>query len=131
DLPGRRDEGARDLTRRLPPGRLEVLVRKLGWRARQPAVDDCCPQCRLRDGLQLDEDGRVAVEVRDREERLRIRGEDRFLLAEVFNADCEDGPGRRRGIAEASDVCLAERPLPRERLPGDEPCAVAVTRALA
>jgi len=65
--------------------------------------------------------------VRNREERLGARGENRLLLAEVLDPDGEDRPVGRRGIPEALDVRLAERSLPREGLPGDGPRPIAVT----
>ena len=108
----------------------DVLVRQLAWRARQPAVDDDFSECSPRHRLQLDEDGWVIVEVRNREEGFRIGGEDGLLLGEVLYSDSQDWCGRRSGIAESSDVCLAEWPLPRERLPSDGPCAVAMTLSL-
>src|SRR4029453_16796660 len=64
------------------------------------------------------------------EERLRVRSEHGLLLGEVFHSDREDRSLRRGGVAEASDVRLAERALPREALAGDRPGAVAVTLAL-
>ena len=69
-------------------------------------------------------DRRVAVEVRDREEGLRLGREHRLLLGQVLDADREDRTGRRGRIAEPLDVCLGERPLPREGLAGDVPGAV-------
>jgi hypothetical protein len=63
--------------------------------------------------------------VRSREERLRVRREDGFLLAEVVDAGGQDRPFRRGLVPEASDVRLGEGPFPHEALAGDEPRAVA------
>jgi hypothetical protein len=94
-------------------------------RTRQPAVRERFAYRALRRRLQLDEDGRVAVEVRDREERLGIGGENRFLLAEVVDPDREDRAVGRGLVPEPLDVGLAERPFPREALLADEPRAIA------
>ena len=49
-----------------------------------------------------------------------LRGEHRLLLAEVVDANGEDRTSGRAGIAEAPDVGLAERSLPREPLPATD-----------
>jgi hypothetical protein len=61
------------------------------------------------DRVQLDQVGVVAVEVRDGEEAVLPLGEDGLLLRPVGGADREDRAGRRRLVAEALDVRLAER----------------------
>src|SRR5512132_2246196 len=95
---------------------LDVIVRQVARRTRQPAVDDRLPQGSLGDRLQLDQNSRVPVEMRNREEGLGLRGEHGLLLAEVFNSNREDRSIWRAGIAEPPDVCLAEWPFPREGL---------------
>ena len=55
-----------------------------------------------------------------------MRREHRFLLSEIVDAHGEDGPCGRGLVSEPSDVGLAERPLPRERLAGDVPRADSV-----
>jgi hypothetical protein len=65
--------------------------------------------------------------VRNREEGSGLRGEHGLLLAKIRHANRQDRPVRRGGTAEPPDVCLAERPLPREALPRNEPGARAVT----
>jgi hypothetical protein len=47
---------------------IDVLAREAGRRTGQPTVDDRFLQGSAGDGIQLDENGGVAVEVRDREE---------------------------------------------------------------
>src|SRR5215472_5455170 len=68
--------------------------------------------------------------MRDREEGVPVRGEHGLLLAEVFHPDGQYRSVRRRLSAEPPQVCLAERPFPRERLVRDEPGPVAVPLAL-
>jgi hypothetical protein len=63
------------------------------------------------DVLQLDENGRVAIEARNREEGSALRGEYDLLLAKIRHANREDRSFRQGGIAEPLDVCLAGRPL--------------------
>src|SRR6185437_39496 len=96
-----------------------------GRGARQPAVGDRVAQRAGGDLRQLDQDRGIPVEVRDAEEGGRVRGEHRFLLAEVPDPDGQDGPVRRGLIAEPPDIRLAERPVPGERLAADEPGPVA------
>ena len=57
----------------------------------QPAVDDGFSKRLLRNLLQLDQDGGVSVEMRDREERGGMRSQ-RGLLAEVQDTNGKDGP---------------------------------------
>src|SRR2546430_16325515 len=97
-----------------------------GRGARQPAVGDRVAQRPGGDPGQLDQDRGIPVEVRDGEERVRVRGQHRFLLAEVPDADGQDGAVRRNLVAEPPDVGLAERPVPGEPLAADEPGPVAV-----
>jgi hypothetical protein len=62
--------------------------------------------------------------VRDREERIRVRGEDRFLLVRVGGADRQDRPLRGCFMAKALNVSLAERALPGEGLAANLPRTV-------
>jgi hypothetical protein len=71
------------------------------------------------DVLQLDENGRVAIEARNREEGSALRGEYDLLLAKIRHANREDRSFRQGGIAEPLDVCLAGRPLSHARLNAD------------
>jgi hypothetical protein len=80
---------------RLP---LEVLVRELLRRAGQPAVDDRLAERRPGDLPQLDEDGRVAVEVRDVKARGFARARPPF--AEILDTDGKDGPVGRGLVAD-------------------------------
>src|SRR5215471_5760423 len=113
-----------------PPSAVEVPVRETRRCAGQPAVGDRVPQRRTGDLPQLDEDGGIPVEMRNREEGSRIRGEHRLLLAEVLDADGQDGTSRRGLVAEPPEIRLAERPFPRECLTSGVPRPVAVTFAL-
>jgi hypothetical protein len=115
----------------LPRSAPKVLVHEAGRRAREPAVGYRISQCRPGDVLKLDENGGVAIKVRNREEGSGLRGEHDILLAQAGHPNREDRPFRRGGTAEPLDVCLAEGLLPRETLPGDEPGACAVTFAVA
>jgi hypothetical protein len=78
---------------------------------------------------QLDQDGGVAVEVRDREEARRCDREERVLRIEVLDAYGEQVTSRRRLVAEAREVGLGERSLPREALVADHPRAITPLRA--
>jgi len=97
-----------------------------GRGACQPAVGERLTQRPGGDLRQLDQHGRVAVEVRDGEERVRVGREHRLLLAEVLDLDGEDRAVRRCLLAEPADVRLAERPVPGEGLAADIPGPVAV-----
>jgi hypothetical protein len=68
--------------------------------------------------------------VRNGEERLARRGEDRILLREIRDANGEDSPLGRRRRVEPPDVCSAEGTIPGERLTRNEPreVAMALTR---
>lgn len=81
--------------------RLDVLLREARWRAGKPGVDDRVPHCALRDLLESDEDGWITVEVRDREERFRIRREHGFLLPEFLDAGGNYWTVWRSDVAEA------------------------------
>jgi hypothetical protein len=94
--------------------------------AGQPAVGNRLFQYLGCDFRQLDEDGGISVEVRDREEGARIRGEHRLFLAEILDANGQDGAVGRALVPEPPDVRLAERPFPGEGLTADEPGPVAV-----
>ena len=59
-----------------------------------------------------------------------MRGEHGLLLAEVFYPNGQYRSLGRRLSAEPPQVCLAERPFPRERLARDEPGPVAVPLVL-
>src|SRR5215831_2997501 len=113
-----------------PPSAVEVPVNETRRCAGQPAVGDRVPQRLTGDLPQLDEDGGIPVEMRNREEGSRIRGEHRLLLAEVLDADGQDRPIRRGLVAEPPEIRLAERPFPRECLAGGVPRPGAVTFAL-
>src|SRR5436309_10297797 len=94
----------------------EVLVREVRRRTGQPAVDERVAQGAFGDRLQLDQDCCVAVEMRNCEEGLGLRREHGLLLSKVFDSNRDNRPIGRLYVAEPSDVCLAERPFPRERL---------------
>lgn len=99
-------------------------------RLRQPRVDDGLAQRDLVDDLQLHEDGRVAVEMRDREEAREPGLKDGFLLAQVLDAEADDLARGRLDVPEAPDVGLGERPLPGEHLAADLPSPPAAALAL-
>src|SRR5580704_13267077 len=80
--------------------------------ARQPAVGEGLAEYLRRHLVQLDEVGAEPVEVRDREEGVRVRRENRAV--------------RRLHVAEPLDVRLAERALPGERLAADLPGPVGL-----
>ncbi len=66
---------------------------------------------------QFDENCGVSVEVRNGEERLARRGEDRILLREIRDANGEDSPLGRRRRVELPDVRSAEATIPGNALP--------------
>jgi hypothetical protein len=99
--------------------------------ASQPGVGNRVFQRLFCDFRQLDEDGGISVEVRDREEDVRIGGEHRLFLAEILDANGQHGAVGRGLVAEPPDVRLAERPVPGEGLTADEPRPVAVPLALS
>src|SRR5260370_7795976 len=101
--------------------RFDVLVRELRRRAGQPAVGDRLPQRLPGDLPQLDKNGGIPVEVRNREESTRMRGEHSLFLAEILDADSQDGPLRRGLVAEPPAIPLPQRPFPSKPLPADEP----------
>jgi hypothetical protein len=88
---------------------VEEPLGDLRGRDRQPPVYQRFPEVVRGDRVQLDQVGVVAVEVRDGEEAVLPLGEDGLLLRPVGGADREDRAGRRRLVAEALDVRLAER----------------------
>src|SRR5579863_4795910 len=94
--------------------------------ARQPAVGEGVAEYLRRHPVQLDEVGAEPVEVRDREEGVRVRCEDGLLLGQVGGADRENRAVRRLFVAEPLDVRLAERALPGERLAADLPGPVGL-----
>ncbi len=108
---------------------MQVLLRHRGRRTRQPAVNDRLPKRLLGDGLQLDQNCRVPVEVRDSEESLGIGLDQRLFLFKVHHTDRDDRPRRRGRVAKPLDICLAERPIPGERLASNGPRAVAMALA--
>jgi hypothetical protein len=69
--------------------------------------------------------------VRDGEEAVLARREDRLLFRPVGGADRKDRTLRRPLVAEPLDVRLAERALPRELLARDLPGAMTVVLLLA
>jgi hypothetical protein len=71
----------------------EVLVHQAGGRTCEPAVGDRFSQCRPGDVLQLDENGRVAIEVRNREEGSGLPTQHGLLLAKIRHANREDRSG--------------------------------------
>src|SRR3984885_1091080 len=94
--------------------------------ARQPAVGEGLAEYVRRHLVQLDEVGAEPVEVRDREEGVRVRRENGLLLGQVGGADRENRAVRRLHVAEPLDVRLAERALPSERLAADFPGPVCL-----
>src|SRR4051794_800640 len=68
--------------------------------------------------------------MRDGEHAALSGGEHGLLLVKVGDSNCHDGTVGRLSVAEPLDVCLAERPLPGERLAANGPRPVAVTFAL-
>ena len=113
---------------RLPRDRLVThwLLRSMKSSANSAAATANQRLARL-DRVQLDQHGAEPVDVRNGEERPRLGGENGLLLAEVLDAYSKDRPGGRALLAEWPDICLAERPLPDERLAGDEPGPIART----
>ena len=113
----------RDRSEDQPAGGLagEVAVGQGARGHGQPAVGQGLLERLGRHPVQLDQEGVVAVEVRDGEEGVGVGGHDRLLLPEVGGADGQDRAVRRRLVAETLDVGLAERALPGERLPADFP----------
>src|SRR6476661_1831053 len=103
----------------------EVFTRERAGCARQPRVDQRLAQRRFVDLVELDQDGGVAVEMRDGEERPPARGEHGLLLGQVGHPNGEDGSGRWRLVAEAAQIGLAEGAVPRERLAPHRPGEVA------
>src|SRR3954467_5761893 len=97
----------------------------------EPAVMKELAQHRLADQLELDQDGREAVEVGNREDGPGVLCQDRFLVGKARSTDCQDRPDWRSLVAEALDVGLAERALPSERLLADEPGAMPEAFTLA
>src|ERR1700685_3384644 len=73
---------------------LDELRRRTG----QPPVDDRLTQGGWGDDQHADENGRVSVEVADREEGPGIRGQHRFLVLEVVDANGQNGPIGRGGV---------------------------------
>lgn len=68
--------------------------------------------------------------MRDREESVGVLGESSLFVGQVQYSHGEDRSVRCGGFAEAPEIGLAERALPRERLAGDAPAPVAVPLAL-
>ena len=79
---------------------VEVALREVRRRTRQPAVDDRLSQLRLGNSGQLNQHSGVAIEVRNGEEGPRVGGQRSFLLAQVVHANSQDrafrAVGRRR-----------------------------------
>ena len=98
-----------------------MLLREVARRTRQPTVGQRDLERSHANLAELDQDRRVAVEVRDREDPLGARGEHGFLLDQILNADGEDRLPGWRLIPEPLEVGLRVRSLPRERLPRDRP----------
>src|ERR1700751_3400353 len=94
--------------------------------ARQPAVGEGLAEYLRRHLDQLHEIGAEPVEVRDREEGVRVRREDGLLLGQVGGTDRENRAVRRLFVAEPLDVRLAERALPGECLAVDLPRPVGL-----
>jgi hypothetical protein len=106
---------------------LGVLVGQGARGARQPAVGERVPERFGADLPQLDEDGAIPIEVRDREKGVvRVRGEDGFLVVQVRSAHGEDRSLGRGLLAEPLQVGLAERAFPRERFASDGPGPMTV-----
>jgi hypothetical protein len=108
---------------------LQIGVCQPGGRAGQPTVNERFLESTFADRLQLNENRGVPIEMGDREEPPRLRGEYGFFFVEVADPDGKDGPSRWRGITEALQVGLAERALPGEALALDKPRTVAVSLA--
>src|SRR5579872_5051542 len=105
---------------------LVVLLRERPGRTGQPGVEEGVLESTSRNLLQLDEHRGVPVEVGDGEEPATPGGQHRLFVVEVEDTGREDRAVRGNLLAETPDVGLAERSLPRERLPRDEPRAVPV-----
>src|SRR5438876_445320 len=67
-----------------------VPLRDALGRAREPGLDDHFVELLDRDLVEADEHGRIAVEVRRREEDARVVGEHRLLRDQVLDARTED-----------------------------------------
>jgi hypothetical protein len=92
----------------------EVLVRKVRRRTCEPAVGNRVPQRLNGNSPQLYEYGGISVEVGNRKENFRMRGEHGLFLAEILDANSQDRSIWRGLVAEPLEVRLAERPFPRE-----------------
>ena len=92
-LAGERARRSVDGTSDATAGFCSARTRPRAWAEHTPpAVDDRLAQRPLPSDLQLDENRRVAVEVGDGEEGLRVRRQHRFLLDEVFDLTATIGP---------------------------------------
>src|SRR3954451_4441389 len=104
-------------------GRVKPFSHPL-WGPREPGLRHDLLENLVADPLELDQHGRVAVEMRRREEDLGVVGDQGFLGNQVLHAGPEDRPGGRRG-AQRLQVTAAEWPLPDEQLAADLPGAIA------
>src|SRR5204862_7970518 len=75
--------------------RSRELLGEPAWRRCQPSVHDRVAQLATRHLVQLYQDGRVSVEMRNGEDRSRMRHQHHVLLFEVRNPDREDRSARR------------------------------------
>jgi hypothetical protein len=73
-------------------GSCDELFGELTGCAGKPALDKCVACRSLGDDLELDEDGGIPIEMRNREEPARLHGEQRFLVPEVGYPNGDDRP---------------------------------------
>ena len=79
----------------------------------QPRLDDHFFEVRDGDRLEADQDRRIPVEVRGREEDSWISGDKRLLCPQVLYSRTKNRTGRCV-VPEGADVRGPKRPLPHE-----------------
>ena len=104
-------------------GVAEKLLDQAFWGLSQPGVDDQLPQSQIVDLGELDQHGRIAVEMRGSEVQLGLVGDQRELDALVGHPDPENVALRRFApeLGERFVVRLAQRTFPGDQLLADPP----------
>ncbi len=108
----------------------QMLVREPRRRPREPGFDDERLEPGEGNQLEANEDSDVVVEMRRREEKSRVLGENCLLVAQIRDHRSEDRPFRRL-VTKYLSISLAQWPLPDEQLVLDAPRQVAVRLAFA